>query len=53
MTSIFKISKKIINNSNDSITLDNKHKEILSNFRKDTTGTKPELELEKKIYYYN
>ena len=48
MTSIFKISKKIINNSNDSITLDNKHKEILSNFRKDITGTKPELELEKK-----
>jgi len=48
MTSIFKISKKIINNSNDSITLDNKHKEILSNFRKDTIATKPELELEKK-----
>ena len=48
MSTIFKNSKKVINSSNDSITLDSKHKEILSNFRKDHIGTKPELELEKK-----
>lgn len=48
MSTIFKNSKKVINSSNDSITLDSKHKEILSNFRNDYIGKKPELETEKK-----
>jgi hypothetical protein len=48
MTGVFKSTKKLLNSANDSITLDIKHKEMLIKFKKDFTGTKPELELEKK-----
>ena len=48
MTGVFKSTKKLLNSANESITLDIKHKEMLNNFKKDYTGTKPELELEKK-----
>jgi len=45
MTSIFKSLKK---HTKETVTLDTKHKEILSNFRKDSLNTKPELEKEQK-----
>jgi len=46
MSGVFK-TKKLLN-SNESTTLDIKHKEMLNKFRIDYTGTKPELEKEKK-----
>ena len=46
MTSIFKSLKK---HTKETVTLDTKHKEILSNFRKDSLNTKPELEKEQKL----
>jgi len=48
MAGIFKTTKKFATSSNESITLDIKHKEMLNKFRIDSTGTKPALENEKK-----
>ena len=49
MAGVFKTTKKLLNSNNESITLDIKHKEMITKFRSDYTGTKPELEKEKKI----
>jgi hypothetical protein len=48
MAGVFKTTKKLLNSNNEAITLDMKHKEMLNKFRIDYTGTKPELEKEKK-----
>ena len=47
MAGVFKTTKKLLNSSNETSTLDIKHKEMLNKFRIDYTGTKPELEREK------
>ena len=48
MSSTFKNTKKYLNHSNEAITLDVKHKEILNKFKNDDTSIKPALLSEKK-----
>jgi len=48
MTGIFKTTKKFLNNGPEYLTLDMKHNEMLNKFKNDYTGTKPELEIEKR-----